>query len=249
MGNKIEEKNDIVDSLEEMLGMGEDAASSENTGDENIEGKQEEEKQVQEDTSSLKESAAAQTALTKEIAKIDVKIEELQSASVDMEAFYANIEEHLSEEEQELEFSNKPAYMKLIAQRAREFEENNQKKDEIAALEEQKKELEQTYARREAINSITSKFPDFNYENVESFFHNELSKKEQQAIYEAASSYEDVYERAYKKYLEKNPSKIAKQSVPNIPNVNLVRKQNVSHSNINDDFTSDDDKLKSALGF
>lgn len=245
MGKETQE--DVVSELEEMLGLGDD-----DTGvipDEVIGDKE----AVEIDTVPATATTDAamlqdQNEITKNILKIDLQIEALGAGAVDMEPFYSNIETHLSEEEQALEFENKSAYMKLIAQKAKEYEAKNSNTDTIASLQEQKKELENVYARSAAVMAVSTKYPDFNYEAVHSFFENKLNKEQQAAVYEKSTSYADVYENAYKLFIEANPSNIHTQNSPKIPNLNNVRKQNVTDKVVAEGFDSDDEKLRAALG-
>lgn len=245
MGKEI--KEDVVSELEEMLGLGDDAANA--IPADVIENAPASEADAVPETS-VPDVAMLQdqTEITKNILKIDLQIEALNAGAVDMEPFYSNIEAHLSEDEQALEFENKSAYMKLIAQRANEYEAKNSNTDAIASLQEQKKELESVYARSTAVMAVSTKYPDFNYEAVHSFFENKLNKEQQAAVYEKSTSYADVYENAYKLFIEANPSNIQSQEPPKIPNLNNVRKQNVTDKVVTEGFDSDDEKLRAALG-
>jgi len=202
------------------------------------------------DTSAVSVDALIEhkAATTKEIAKIEVKIEELKSKSVDTESFYDNLETHLSEEEQALEFEDKSAYMKLIAKKAKEFEEKHSPATEVSALEAQKIELEKVLARQNAITSVIAKYPTFDYEKVMEFFDNKLSKEQQQSIYNQSQSYEDVYEKTFVLFAESNKMNIKSQKPPQYPNVNTARKQAASNKEIDDGMSSDDQKLANALG-
>lgn len=189
-----------------------------------------------------------QISINKDIAKLDVQIEALEASIVDVSAFYDNLETELSEVEQSLEFSDKSAYMKLVSQKAKEYEVKHSKQNEINTLIAQKKELELVYERQSAITEVTAKYPDYNHEKVLNFYMNELSKSEQDKITQASKTYQDVYENTYKKYVATNPSSIHTTPTPNIPNINNVRKQAVNNGSIDNGLTSNDDKLKQALG-
>lgn len=185
---------------------------------------------------------------TKEIAKIEIKIDELNSKTTDTESFYDNLETHLSEEEQALEFEDKSAYMKLVAKKAKEYDEQKSPAAELEALEAQKSELEKVLQRQDAITQIVAKYPTFDYEKVFAFFENDLSKAQQQSIYDQSKSYEDVYEKTFILFAERNKINIRSQKVPNLPNVNNARKQAPSNREIDEGMSSDEQKLASALG-
>lgn len=201
-----------------------------------------------EENEALKLLSQSQNDVEKEIIRIDMQIEALSGATVDMEKFYDTIEEHLTAEEQDLEFSDKSAYMKVLHKKAQEFEKSNSKEKEVQELKDQKKELEGMKSRQSAIIEVSKKYPDYNHESLMEFFNNDLSKKDQDAILSASSSYEEVYENTYKKYREAFPKNIKTTPPPNIPNINNTRKTDVKSDDVDNGFTSNDEKLQAALG-
>lgn len=189
-----------------------------------------------------------QVSITKDIAKIDLQIESLQAQNVDTDNFFENIENHLSDEEQALEFDDKSAYMKLINNKLKEYESTNSKSDEIETLKAQKLEKESVYERQSAITEVIAKYPAYKHDDVLEYFQNDLSKAQQQKIYDSSSSYVDVYEATYHKFLQSNPSNIQNQEAPTIPNVNNTRKQTLKMDDIEDSLTSEDENIQEALG-
>lgn len=243
----IENKEGIVDFMEEALGLKDDAVVEDTvTETPDVELPAVETPTTQAPTTTL--VTQEQITINKDIAKLDVQIEALEASVVDVSAFYDNLETELSETEQSLEFSDKSAYMKLVSQKAKEYETKHSKQNEINTLIEQKKELELVYERQSAITEVTTKYPDYNHEKVLSFYMNELSKSEQDKITQSSKTYQDVYENTYKKYIATNPSGIHTTPAPNIPNINNVRKQTVNNGSIDNGLTSHDDQLKQALG-
>lgn len=242
MGN---EKNEVVESMQELIGLKEETSVDETVAPTEEIKEEETAPATKIQTTTV---TTEQNSINKEIAKIDVKIESLQDSTVDISAFYDNLENELSIEEQNLEFSDKPAYMKLVNQKAREYETKNSKKAEIQVLTDEKKELEAIYERQDAIKEVSTKYPNYDHEKMLNFFSRDLSKTEQDKIYAASSSYADVYEGTFKKYLESNPQNINSQQAPNIPNVNSVRKQEASNTQTQSGFQSENDRLKEALG-
>lgn len=244
----------IVDQLEDMVGLKEDEGS-ETAGSE-----QEEQSEqtpptttattttTEAETSSVQQSAEQNSALTKEILKIDLEIEALQSKTVDVGDFYSKIEEELSEEEQQLEFSDKPAYLKLINEKAKAYEEKHSPTATIAELESKKAELIGVQERRSALMSVASKYPTIDVDKVFEFFTNKLNKEQQDEIHASSSSYADVYEKTFQKYLESNNINISQQNPPSIPDVNDVRKQILDTAHIDDAMSSEEEKLHEALG-
>ena len=254
MGKEM--KEDIVEQMQNTLGLEDEETQDENiveeidpeSGEDDAKESDPKVEDQKEDNAQADAIAKEKQSVDKEIIKLDVKIEELSSASVDMEEFYQNLETHLSDEEQELEFSDKPAYMKLIAQKAREYESSNSNQEKLNELIAQKEELERTQERQSAILEVSQKFPDYNHEEILTYFNDKLSKEEQQKIYDASSSYSDVYENTYKKYRESNPANITSKKAPDIPNVNNVRRTTANNADVDDGFTSSDEKLQAALG-
>jgi len=244
MGKQKEEV--AVDFMEEALGLGDDVVIEE----ENLDAASEVTPEVTPEPQAPATTLVTQEQITlnKEIAKLDVQIEALSGSTVNVEAFYDNLETHLSEEEQALEFSDKSAYMKLVSKKAKEYEATQSKQGEINKLLEQKKELELVYERQSAIVEVTAKYPHYDHDKVLNFFLNDLSKSEQDKITQSSKSYADVYENTYKKYVAQNPANIHSTPTPNIPNVNNVRKQSVNNSTIDNGFSSHDEQLKQALG-
>ena len=252
MGKEIIE--DTVLSLEDMLGLDVDAhkdddkeASSDapTLAKEEADAQKEQEQVSPPNTTTLTDE---QLSINQEITKIDIQIEALQKNTVDIGVFYDNLEDELSEEEQALEFSDKSAYMKLVSQKAQEYEKNNSKSDEIQALEEEKKEKQLVYERQSAIVAVSQKYPAYNHEKVLNYFTEELSQKQQQAIFDASESYTDVYVKSYESYMQSNPQNILQEKAPNIPDVNNVRKDIAKGNDTDDGLRSEDQMLQEALG-
>jgi len=248
-----EKQEEVVDTLEDMLGLNEEINKQEEPQkDEEVENtpevKEEEPKEETPPNSTTQVVTPEQITIQKDIAKIDVQIEELEKTTVSMDEFYANIENELSEEEQQLEFDDKPAYMKLINEKAREYETKNSKSEELETLANEKKELEDIYAKQEAIVEISAKHPEYNHEAMQKYFNEELSKSQQTKIFSASESYADVYENTYKHYIEANPANIEDVKAPNIPNVNNTRKQVPTSNDTDGNLMDEDERLKEALG-
>lgn len=190
-----------------------------------------------------------QLSINEEITKIDVEIELLEKETVDVSTFYAKLDEHMSEDEQALEFSDKAAYMRLVNDKLKEFEGANSKSEKIQTLKGKKKEKELVYERQSAIVTVSAKYPEYDHSKISDYFTNDLSKVEQEKIIDSSKSYADVFEQAYKKYLEINPTNIEKSKSPNIPDVNNIRKETPNNTDITESIQSDDEKLQQAIGF
>lgn len=235
----------IADEMEDILGI-----KKENDAEETISPEKTEEKQQSSTPTIIKTTSLTdeQINIQKDITKIDIQIEELEKQTVDVEDFYNNIDTHLSEDEQALEFENKPKYMKIVNEKLLEFQKQKSNTKELESLKEQKEELNRVYERQGAIAQVSAKHPQFDYEKVHEFFTTELSKKEQDKIYEDASSYADVYELAFKKMIEQNPKNIQQERAPNIPDVSKVSKTQPKHKDTDDGLLDEDAQLAAALG-
>jgi len=246
MGNGKEEENtSIINELEETLGLSETPLENEDTPASKEEEEEPKEIPVTPNTTTMTDE---QLDISKEITKIDIQIEELEKATVDISQFYATLDKELTEEEQDLELTDKPAYMKLVNEKAKEYEVKHSKHDEIQTLKDEKENQEGMFQRQNAITKVITKYPDYNHENILKFFENDLSRAEQKKIYDSSKSYADVYENAYKKHLELNPSNIATTPAPNIPNVNKARQESVNPSQVEQGFKTDEEKISDALG-
>jgi len=245
MGNT--DNGAIVNELEDILGLREDDDATDDVVEDSDDNADDEESVVVApvNTAALNDE---QIAIHKEIGKIDAQIETLKSQSVDVGAFYDNLDQHLSEAEQALEFENKSAYMKLVSEKAKAYEDEKSSASAIAELESKKTQMEAVYARNVAIASVSVKYPAYDHEKMIDFFENKISKEQQSSIFDASESYADVYENTYKLFAQSNKTGIKSESVPPLPNVNNSRRQTVNNQSIDDGLSSEDDKLKLALG-
>lgn len=246
-----ENNEEVVDTLEDMFGLSEEKKEEtppltpEEKKEETPSLTPEEKKEVHPQTQVV---TPEQITIQKDIAKIETKLEELSKSTVNMDDFYANIENELSEKEQQLEFEDKPAYMKLLNEKATEYQKNNSSSEELEKLTKEKEELEAVYDRQNALVAVSAKYPEYNHEKMMKYFNEDLSKSQQAKIFDASKNYEDVYENTYKSYLEEYPTKVKDVPAPNIPNVNNTRKQAPTADDTDGDMMSEDERLKEALG-
>lgn len=248
---KEQEETQIADQLENIVGLNESSEASDHTSQE----EQSETKTTPpvatttEVTVSTTQQATDQNnALTKEILKIDLEIESLSTKIVDVVDFYSKIEDELSEEEQQLEFDNKPAYLKLINEKAKAYESKHSNDTTIAELQAKKEDLLGVQERRNALMSVTAKYPSCDVDKVFEFFTNKLNKEQQDEINTSSNSYAEVYEKTFQKYLESNNINIQQQKAPSIPDINSARRQTLDAGHIEDGLSSEEQKLHEALG-
>jgi len=259
MGKEKMVEEEIVDALDDVLGLSEDE-NSDNISDEGSstkdvqEQKEEEKEEVEtnEDSTPPKNDnitlTPQQVEISSEIAKLDVKIEELQKHEVNEDKFYETLDDELSEEEAQLEFDDKVAYRKLIISKRDEYLAKNSKADELKALKDKKEELNTMNEIQAGITEVSSKYPEYDHEKMISFFENDLTKTQQREIMDEAQSYSDVYEATYKTYAKLNPTHIKKDETKEIPNVNNARKESVNNTEVTDGLKSEDEELQEALG-
>jgi len=246
MGKDIEE---IAQGLDDMFGLGADNIEEPTNKSES----ETESKEVVPDNEEAPKSqniilTPEQVSIASEMTKLDIKIEELKSHKIDENSFYENLEDMFSEEEAQLEFDDKPAYHKLVASKRDEFLNNNSKEAEIQELELKKEELASINERQSAITEISAKYPQYDHEKMMDFFQNELTKTQQNKIFENSNSYTQVYEGTHKKYIELNPTLMKQTATPDIPNLNNTRHESVKTSQVERMFKSDDEELLEALG-
>ena len=238
MGKAITE--DITDTMQDILGLGEGS----------IPPLADEIQDIQNDD--LKHTTTPvtqeQLSINQELAKLDLQIETLMTQNTDINLFYANLDDELTEEEQNLEFSDKAAYLKLVSIKANDYVTKNSNNIAITTLKEQKQELERIYDRQTAIVEVSTKYPNYNHEKMLNFYNKKLSADEQGKILAASKTYAEVYENTFKKFIAENPTNIHSQKAPNLPNLNQARKQSVQSADIDNGFMSHDAQLKQALG-
>ncbi len=261
MGKKNED--DMAENIEDALGL--DSADSQSKEDDNtsdagtgedgsVVEKENQDDKDNNDTSKKEENnnitvTPEQIEINKAITKVDLEIEAMEKDNdVDVDKFYDTLYEILTDEEQQLEHDDKSAYMKLVSKKEKEYIKDNSKDEQIKELKTKKEELSGTYQRQEAIVEVSAKYPDYNHEAIINFFQNKLTKDEQSEIHQDATSYADIYERTYKKFIEVNPANIQSEETPNIPKVNDSRKQSVENKDIGTNLQSDEEAFEDALG-
>jgi len=190
-----------------------------------------------------------QLEANKEITKIDLEIEKLQTENtVDIKEFYGSLDTILTDEEQQLEFDDKPAYLELLSAKAQDYIKENSKDKEIEALTDKKAAIEKSNEIRSAITSVTAKHPNYNHEKIIDFYNLHLSENQRETLFADANGYEDLYEIAYREFIKANPENVANAPAPTIPNVNSSRKTNVPNGNLDDGMKTADEELRDALG-
>lgn len=249
--------NEVKEQLEDVLGLGETKTEEEISPEKKDEESKTESQSKDEDKKEQKKESVSknitltpdQVEIHSEITKLDVEIDKLsQGSDVDMDKFYDSLEDILTEDEQKLEIDDRPAYLKLVSKKEKEYIKENSNDSKLAELKDKKAELEDMNLKQEGILEVTREFPDYDHEKMIDFFNNELNKKEQNEMIDSATNFGDVFKNTYKKYIERNPKEIKKDEPNPIPNVSNARKQSVSTSEIDDGLKSEDEQMRDALG-
>lgn len=259
------EETKAVENMEDILGLNETQTSTENQNKNTAETENNSEPETKENTENNSESETndkkeeekpttvtltnEQVEINKELTLITSKIEEFEKESVDTDEFYSSLDEILTDDEKELANEDQPAYLKLIEKKKDEYIKERSKEDEIGSLKEKKEELEKIYDRQEGIKEVLSVYSDFDYEKAMDYYTNKLSIEQQQEIMNGCQTYADVYKKTYEHMTKKDPAKIKSEPAPDMPNLNTVRKEPASTTEVQSGMKTIDEELGDALGF
>ena len=150
----------------------------------------------------------AQQDIIKEIAKIDVELEQLNSNTINEDEFYDSLDSILTDEEKYLQEENPKEYLKLIDSKKKEFIQNKSNDSKKNELEEKRKELELRNAIEIGVLEVTKLYKDYNHIEMQTFYNKKLSKEEQEEILNTSKTTFEVFKKTHEKYLEKNGAKV-----------------------------------------
>jgi len=189
-----------------------------------------------------------QQDIVKQIAKIDVQLEELEKSTINEDEFYNSLDDVLSEEEKYLQDENIKEYLKIVDKKRKEFIKSKSNDSLKFELEQKKKDLELENAIEDGRIKVSKLYKDYNHEAMENFYRQKLTQEEKDEILQSAKTTYDVFKKTYEKYLEKTGSQIELKSTkaPNIPNLKNIVKQSIK--NQIDEIDSEDERYKKALG-
>ncbi len=246
MNLKLGEKMENINELENL-----EQVEKELTSKDNSENSNSSNSEKQDDDSKDKNITITSTQheILKEITRVDLEIEKLQTSDVNEDEFYEKLDELLTDEEKYLQEENPKEYLKLVDTKKKEFFKNNSNEDKIKELSEKKKELELKSAIESGVVEVTKKYKDYNHEEMGLFYKNKLNKEEQEEIINSSTSMVDVFKKTYEKFLEKNGrvTEVKNKPAPNTPDLSIVNKQPIKQNEINM-IDSEDEKYKKALG-
>ena len=191
----------------------------------------------------------AQQDIIKEIAKIDVELEQLNSNTINEDEFYDSLDSILTDEEKYLQEENPKEYLKLVDSKKKEFIQNKSNDSKKFELEEKRKELELRNAIEVGVLEVTKLYKDYNHIEMQTFYNKKLSKEEQEEILNSSKTTFEVFKKTHEKYLEKSgKSKDIKNTpAPNTPDFTKIIKEPMKNNHISQ-IDSEDEKYKKALG-
>lgn len=190
-----------------------------------------------------------QQEIIKEIAKLDVELEQLNSITPNIDEFYDSLDDLLSDEEKYLQEENPKEYLKLVDKKKQEFLNSKSNDSKKAELEEKRKELELKNAIELGVVEVTKLYKDYNHLEMQTFFSKKLNQEEKDEIINSSKNTFDIFKKTHEKFLEKSgkAQEIKKTPAPNTPDFSKVIKQPITNSQINQ-IDSEEEKYKKALG-
>lgn len=262
-----ETENTETQTLENGEVQKDETLNNDNPSNENEENKSNEQKEEDKDTkqeenkeeenesfTSAKDSSSGvydTLELTKEIAKLETTLENIGSNKPDISTFHKNINEYLTEDEQQLLFEDdKSSYFEAVEAAKEKF-----LKDSTPATQEQEDELKalgQKLVVSKAIDNIVAKpdYKDFNFTKLQKFWNEDLTGAQRREL--DKNSKEDNIEEhlisVYKAYRKANPIKIKTSQNPNIPDASKVSKTSISDKKEVDD-KQKDEQVRNKIGF
>jgi hypothetical protein len=184
-------------------------------------------------------------------AKLEATIESLEANTPNEEEFYKNIDNLLSEDEKQLIFNDdKTEYFKAVSKHKEAF-----LSDSKVDTSKQKQELETiqgNLAISQAIDSVLKDpdYKDFNFVELQRFYTEDLSGKEQKALDEGTTkeNLPDALKKMYNLYKTKNPINIKKSDNPDIPDTSNISKTSIEDKQeiVN---KKEDEKYRNNVGF
>lgn len=191
----------------------------------------------------------AQQDIMKELAKIDIALDNLESTTINEDEFYDTLDDILTDEEKYLQEENPKKYLKLIDAKKKEFFKNNSNEEQKNNLLEKKKELELKNAIEVGVVEVTAIYKDYNHLEMQEFWNKKMNKEEQDEILSTSKSSTEVFKKTHEKYLEKSGKKAEIKNItpPNTPDLSKVIKQSIKPTQIQQ-IDSEEEKYKRGLG-
>jgi hypothetical protein len=184
-----------------------------------------------------------------QLATIKAKFETTQKDAPDTSEFYANLEKHLTKEELELEYEkDKTAYFKIIEEKKEQWIKDNT--NDTSELEQELERAELNLAVAKGIETTLKKYPDYNHARLAEFYNDELTNKQKRELDKGSTvdNLADHFEKVYKLYKEKYPTKVKQKETPEVPNVSKHSKQTID-ANENLKSKEEDKAYMESIGF
>ena len=172
--------------------------------------------------------------IVQEVAKIEAKIENAKGNSLNVNDFYKNLNNYLTDDEKQLRFEDdQTKYIEAVNTAKEKWTKENSvdtSKDE-EVLEKAKAAL----VISQAIDTILKdpNYKDFNFVKLQDFYHNDLTKKEQAALDKGSdkTNLPDYFKKVHDEYKKRNPKNVKNVQAPGIPDVSNASRTAVEDAN------------------
>ncbi|MDK2062732.1 hypothetical protein PT520_09410 [Aliarcobacter butzleri] len=207
---------------------------SSNTEEKQTENKEDDKKEIKDETfETAKDSTGGKfdtLTLVQEVAKLETKLETAKSKTLDENDFYKNISKHLTDDEMQLRFEDDQTNYIQAVNNAKE----KWKKENSVDTTEEETALATAQGKliiAQAIDTILKdpNYKDFNFVKLQDFYHNDLTKKEQQALDKGSTkeNLPEYFKKIHDEYKKRNPKNVKNVEAPKIPDASNVSKNSV----------------------
>jgi len=184
-------------------------------------------------------------------AKLEATIESLEANTPNEEEFYKNLDNLLSEDEKQLVFNDdKTEYFKAVDKHKQEFLSSS--KVDTTKQKQELKVIQDNLAISKAIDTVLKDpdYKDFNFVELQRFYTEDLSGKEQKALDEGTTkeNLPDALKKMYNLYKTKNPLNIKKSDNPGIPDTSNISKTSIEDKQEIENKKADE-KYRNSVGF
>ena len=172
--------------------------------------------------------------IVQEVAKIEAKIETAKGGSLNVNDFYKNLNNYLTDDEKQLRFEDDQSkYIEAVNTAKEKWTKENSidTSKEEEALEKARAAL----VISQAIDTILKdpNYKDFNFVKLQNFYHNDLTKKEQAALDKGSdkTNLPDYFKKVHDEYKKRNPKNVKNVQAPGIPDVSNASRTAVEDAN------------------
>ncbi len=172
--------------------------------------------------------------IVQEVAKLEAKIENIKSSTLNENDFYKNLNNYLTDDEKQLRFEDdQTKYIQAVNVAKEKWQKENSvdTANDEAMLEKAKGAL----VIAQAIDTILkdANYKDFNFVKLQDFYHNKLTKEEQSKLDKGSSkeNLSEYFKKIHDEYKKRNPKKVKNVEAPNIPDVSNASRTAVEDAN------------------